>query len=54
MKSQKANIAEDDDPFKELEAEIVNLRSIQSDLVSKNIDAARYKSSGCTAYTFLG
>ena len=52
--SQKATIAEDYDPFKELEVEIVNLRSIQPDLVSKNIDAVGYKGSGCTAYTFLG
>ena len=41
-KSQKTAIAEDDDPFKELEEEIENLRSIQPDLVSENMHAASF------------
>ena len=40
--SQKAALAEDDDPFKELEEEIENLRSIQPDLLSENLDAASF------------
>ena len=38
--SQKVTIAEDDNPFKELEEKIQNLLSIQPDLVSENMDAA--------------
>ena len=40
--SQKALIAEDDDPFKELEEEIENLISIQPDIVSENVDAVTF------------
>ena len=40
IERQKAAIAEDENPFKELEKETENLRSIQPDLVSENIDAA--------------
>ena len=40
--SHKATIAEDDDPFKELEEEIESLRSIQPDLVSENMDQASF------------
>ena len=40
--NQKTTIAEDDDPFKELEEEIENLRSIQPVLVSENIDTASF------------
>ena len=36
--SQKFVITKDDDPFKELEEEIENLRSIQPDLVSENME----------------
>ena len=42
IESQKAAIAEKDDPFKELEEEFENLCSIQPDLVSENIDAASF------------
>ena len=38
--SQKVTIAEDDNPFKELEEKIQNLLSIQPDLVLENMDAA--------------
>ena len=38
--SQKVTIAEDDNPFKELEEKIQNPLSIQPDLVSENMDAA--------------
>ena len=38
--NQKANIAEGDDPLKELEEEIENLHSIQPGLVSENMGAA--------------
>ena len=40
--SQKVSIAEDNNPFKELEKMIENLRSIQPDLVSENMDAASF------------
>ena len=36
--NQKVVIAEDDDPFKELEEEIENLHSIELDLVSENME----------------
>ena len=39
---QKAIIAEDDDPFKELEEEIENLSSIQPDLISENMDKVSF------------
>ena len=42
IENQKAAIAEKDGPFKELEEEIENLRSIQPDLVSENMDAASF------------
>ena len=41
-KSQKATIAEDNVPFKELEEEIENLRLIQLDLVSESTDKASF------------
>ena len=41
-KRQKAALAEDDDPFKELEEGIENLQSIQPDLLSENLDAASF------------
>ena len=40
--SQKAVIAEDNHPFKEMEEEIENIRSIQPDLVSESMDAASF------------
>ena len=40
--SQNAAITEDDNPFKELEEEIQNLRSVQSDLVLDTIDASSF------------
>ena len=40
--NQKAAVAEDYDFFKELEEQIENLRSIQPDLVSENMDAASF------------
>ena len=39
---QRSAIAEDNDPFTELEEEIKNLRSIQPDLVPENMDAASF------------
>ena len=41
-KSQKATIAEDNVPFKELEEEIENLRLIQLDLFSESTDKASF------------
>ena len=35
-------ITEDNDPFKEMDEEFENLRSIQPDLVSENMDAASF------------
>ena len=40
--SQKAVIAEDNHPFKEMEEEIENIRSIQPDLVSESMDPASF------------
>ena len=40
--SQKAVIAEDNHPFKEMEEEIENISSIQPDLVSESMDAASF------------
>ena len=40
--SQEGTVAEDYDFFKELEEQIENLRSIQSDLFSENMDAASF------------
>ena len=40
--SQRTAIAEDDDPFKELSEGIENLRSIQPDLISENVDTASF------------
>ena len=42
ISSESLKAAEDDDPFKELEEEIENLRSIQPDLVSEKKDAASF------------
>ena len=42
MKTRKGAVAEDYDFFKELEEQIENLRSIQPDLVSENMDAASF------------
>ena len=40
--NQEGAVAEDYDFFKELEEQIENLRSIQSDLFSENMDAASF------------
>ena len=42
VQSQNAAITDDDNPFKELEEEIENLRSVQPDLVSDTIDASSF------------
>ena len=44
--SQKAAIAKGDDPCKEIEEDIENLRSIQPNLVSENMDAASFTDVG--------
>ena len=40
--SQKTAIAEDDDPFRELQDEIDDLRSVQPDLIEKDFDATTF------------
>ena len=42
VESQNAAVTDDDNPFKELEEEIENLRSVQPDLVSNTIDASSF------------
>ena len=40
--SQETAIAEDDDPFRELQKEIDDLRSVQPDLIEEDFDAITF------------
>ena len=50
--SQETAIAEDDDPFRELQDEIDNLRSVQPNLIEEDFDVAAFADVGAEVIAF--